>query len=458
MVAMNDPLLNSLGRPHGFEALAVEGELPDDLRGTLYRAGPGLFERFGVRVGHTFEADGAITAMRLGDDGVHGGSKVVMGRGFQEEERAGRQLYTSKARKTTRLANVFRQRSKATGNTSVMSWQGRLFALMEAAGPQEMHPDDLTTLGVDTLGLIKGGFSAHPKRVGDTLINFGTRYGRKMELDIFSLPASGAPKCLGAVEMGWAGMVHDFAVTERDAVFVHGPVKLSVLRALFGSGDIADFFQWKPDLGTEIVVAPFDDLGAPIRVQTGPFWTWHLANAYNEGDDVVLDLCRYPDFNTINTLNGDEDSGAEMPALWRYRVNRRTRSVAAEILLDRPCDFPLVHASRVATAHRYIWLVGEEAGQRHVFRFDTRAPGQIADRDSWTPPQGHVPSEAVIVPKGGATAETDVWALTLVHAPERAQSYLAVLDGARLAEGPVACAWFDQTIPTTYHGTWVPDA
>ncbi len=66
-------LLRSLS--HGFEPLRLEGQLPDDLRGTLYRAGPGLFERFGTKLAHPFEADGAVTAVRLGPSGALGASR-----------------------------------------------------------------------------------------------------------------------------------------------------------------------------------------------------------------------------------------------------------------------------------------------------------------------------------------------------------------------------------------------
>lgn len=44
--------------------------------------------------------------------------------------------------------------------------------------------------------------------------------------------------------------------------------------------------------------------------------------------------------------------------------------------------------------------------------------------------------------------------LDLVFDPESETSYLAILDGQRLEEGPVAKAHFDQTIPLTFHGVF----
>ena len=49
-----------VSREHGFELLRVEGDLPRELAGTLYRTGPGLFGSFGRSYAHLVEGDGAI--------------------------------------------------------------------------------------------------------------------------------------------------------------------------------------------------------------------------------------------------------------------------------------------------------------------------------------------------------------------------------------------------------------
>ncbi|HHH11654.1 MAG TPA: carotenoid oxygenase, partial [Sorangium sp.] len=67
------PLQRSVGRFHGWEPLRIEGELPPGLRGTLIRTGPGLYERFGRRLSHSFEGDGVLMGLRLSADGqAHG--------------------------------------------------------------------------------------------------------------------------------------------------------------------------------------------------------------------------------------------------------------------------------------------------------------------------------------------------------------------------------------------------
>ncbi|MEO8249495.1 MAG: carotenoid oxygenase family protein [Burkholderiales bacterium] len=89
--------LRDLPREHGFEPLELEGELPPDLRGTLYLNGPGLFSLFGRPYRHWFDGDGAITAIRFKGGHAEGAVRLVETRQLAHERRAGRALYTSGA-------------------------------------------------------------------------------------------------------------------------------------------------------------------------------------------------------------------------------------------------------------------------------------------------------------------------------------------------------------------------
>ena len=68
---------SNVRREHGFEPLRVEGSLPPELRGTLYRNGPGLLTRLGQRYAHWFDGDGAISAVRFEDGAAHGAVRVL---------------------------------------------------------------------------------------------------------------------------------------------------------------------------------------------------------------------------------------------------------------------------------------------------------------------------------------------------------------------------------------------
>jgi all-trans-8'-apo-beta-carotenal 15,15'-oxygenase len=149
----------SLRGDRPFGPSTVEGRLPDDLRGTLYRNGPGLYESFGQRYAHPFEADGAVTALRVDAEGARVASKIHDTAGLTEERARGKALYGLNVSWPRRMWNGLRGKDKNTANTSVMWWNGRLFALMEAGKPTELDPQTLATIGeTDLDGVITSWF------------------------------------------------------------------------------------------------------------------------------------------------------------------------------------------------------------------------------------------------------------------------------------------------------------
>ena len=71
----------------------IEGEVPKELSGTLYRNGPGKLERNGEWVHHPFDGDGMITSMRFKDSEVTLSNRFVRTKAWEEEEAAGKFLY-----------------------------------------------------------------------------------------------------------------------------------------------------------------------------------------------------------------------------------------------------------------------------------------------------------------------------------------------------------------------------
>ena len=220
--------MKSIAREHGFIPLRVEGRLPPELHGTLVRTGPGLYESFGRPVSHSFEADGALTGVRISGGEARGAVRVIESEGLLEERRRGRPLYGSRAGQLTRISNVIRRRTKNTGNTNILAWQHRLFAMVESSRPMEISPDDLATLGeTDLGGAITSAFSAHPHAVvgREAFYNFGLAYGRTTSLVVYELPFHGRARRMFEVPLKQPVMLHDFAATRKHLVFFVSPVR-----------------------------------------------------------------------------------------------------------------------------------------------------------------------------------------------------------------------------------------
>lgn len=456
-------LRRNLQREHGFEPLRIEGQLPADLNGTIFRNGPGIFEMFNRRYQHMFESDGAISAIRLQGGKAFGAAKVVESAGLREERAAGKYLYGYNAPWWRRFLNMRQGKSKNTANTNVIAWQNRLFALMEAAKPIELSMEDLSTIGETDFDIIPEAFSAHPHEVvgRNALYNFGLRYGRHSAIDMFELPLSGKARHLGSIELAYPVMMHDCMVTKNHFVFLIAPVKVSVWRALTALGPFEKLFYWAPEEGLEVAIVP---IGAPqdaVRFHTDPFYQWHFANGYEAQGQIIIDAVRYKNFGSIGNLRtkgkeGEEDGTGR---LTRSIIDPKAKTIRHETLWDNPCEFPRVHPARQGAAYEQVWLnslgpgrgvSGEGANQI------TRLNLKEGRSQTFSFTGGELTSEPVFVPRKGATSEAEGYVLAYVFHPTTDTSYMGVWESQRLEDGPVAKVWFEQTIPTTFHGNWVP--
>jgi carotenoid cleavage dioxygenase-like enzyme len=451
-------LFRDVSREHGFEPLRVEGELPRELAGTLYRAGPGLFASFGRAYDHLFEGDGAISGVRFHDGRAEGAHRVVQSAGLGAERAAGRALYGSAVPRARRVANALRGRIKNVANTNALVWQGRLFALVESSRPTELAPDSLATHGeTDLGGIVLETFTAHPHPVAarNAIYGFGTRFGRAPALALYELPARGAARRFGEIVLEQNTVVHDFVATDRHLVFLIGPARLRALRMLLGEWRADRFFSWQPERGSEVIVVPIDAPAHPTRFRTDSFFVWHFANAFERGDAIVADFVRHPDLRAMATLREEAVRGGAVDMdggdLCRATIDWRRRRMHTERVWGEPCEFPTIDPRGAGSVHRYAWVSTSEKQPRSIARFDFERGEAV----SWTPPVGQHVSEPVFAPRAGADGECDGWVLVLVYDERTHTSHVAVLDAARPEAGPIAQAHFDHHVPLTLHGAWV---
>lgn len=461
--------LRDLPREHGFETLRVEGTLPAGLAGTLYRTGPALFSSFGERYGHWFDGDGAVSAVRFANGRALGAVKLVQSEGLKQERRAGRRLYAGYGTRAPGLRRFLPvSRRKNPGNTSILAWDERIFALFENGRPTEISPGDLATLGEDDLGgAVMETFSAHPHAVPSrrAIFNFGLRYGRHMVLDLYQLSDLGRARKLAEVPLTRPTMIHDFIATEKHLVFFAPPLTVNPLRLLLGLDTLHGQMRFQPSYGTDVIVVPIDDPKRWTRFTIEPFYQWHFANAYERGHEIVVDVVRYADFDSgrwFGELVQPRGTTYLAGELWRVTLDPGARRATSEPRWAHPCEFPRVAPAVEATRHTIAWLAANDApAGKPVDRLhDAVARVEVeTGRASLWPSGGGVTSEPIFVPRpdaNPASAEDDGWLLVLVYDPASDASNITVLDAHDPSAGPLARAWFDHHVPPTTHGAFAP--
>lgn len=449
-------------REHGFEPLRVEGRLPTDLRGTLYRNGPSVFGRGGVE--HWFDAPGGITAVRLEDGAARGAFRVLHTPEVDAAIAAGRSRHL-RFRHGASLWNRLRILAGGTGeaiaNINVTSWQGRLLALIEASPALEVDPETLDVVGPTDFDGRVPTLQAHAHRVPALRTTFyaGLRIGRECAVDLYAFPDEGGPRRVASVPVPGLGEVHDFFATERHLVLVLAPLWGNPL-GILTTGSFERSLRWRPEQGSEVVVIPLDAPERLVRFHTDPFFWWHGTNAWDEGDGTIgLEMVRYPDFGTVEQLDELRRGGAETPsaaALWRARIDPRAERFDTERVLDESVEFPWVHDALQGRRHRYSWMGAHapEVGRRGWWNRLVRRDAETGDVLWVDPGPGRAVGEPVLVPR--SDAELDAWVLALVRDTGAGATHLGIWDAARPEDGPVARVWFDQMLPHALHGTWVP--
>lgn len=438
-----------LPREHGFEPLEVEGVVPAELEGTLFRNGPSRFGNADGRYGHWFDGDGAVSAVRLANGAAEGAVRFVKSWHLDRERTSGRTRSMGFATRAggpfAQIWAQFKKQARNPGNTSVMVWKDRLLALYEGAGPTELSIDDLETIGVTDLdGALTTAFSAHPHVTADgTIYNFGVEYGRVAKIALYRLGENA--ERVREVPVRGQPMLHDFITTERHAVFMVSPIWLSPFPVLLGLKTPLEAFSWQANEGTDVHVVPFDP-SEPVRSFTvDAFYQWHFAQAFERGDEIVVDLVEYPDFTTNDFLSSlfERKTPAE-PAngkLVRRTFDPSSGRMDREVLFSGSCEFPTV--ARGESTHVYVATHRESA----LDPFDSIVRTNVETGET----------EAYDLGTGGFVSEPlPVGDHLLMHVYDghRNQTNLTILDRHHPDRGPVARCWFDHHLPPTFHGVW----
>jgi all-trans-8'-apo-beta-carotenal 15,15'-oxygenase len=462
-------------REHGFIPLRVEGKIPTELRGTLHRNGPGLFSCFDLRYEHWFDADGVISSVRFDDGRAEGAVRLLETPGLLEERRKGKAyfgLYGTQAPgmwSPIRAVRSIRGNTKNPSNTSVLAWAGRTFALCEIGRPLEFDPNDLSSIGeTDLGGVIPRSFSAHPHRVAKNgyVYNIGVRITRPAKLDLFALRPDGTSGRITTLDLPFATMIHDFAATERFLVILVAPLNLHMLRTLFARGSFVENMRWQPERGTEVIVVPLDAPSSPIRFKTDAFWAWHIANAYESGDDIVMDLVHHDDFARSNewltalTHDGPKtDSGG---LLRRARLSPKRELLQFEAAASqRTGEYPRVAPSVEGRRHTSVYWSehsSKDAGRDGPPNSVVRADVESGKTDRFVCAAGQYPTEGVFIPRSVSSrqeSETHGWLVAQIYDGGSHTTSWAVFDAAHLADGPIARAHLDHHVPLSFHGAWV---
>lgn len=445
----------------------LAGEIPGNLRGTLYRNGPARLERGDRRMGHWFDGDGAILAVHFTNKGATGLYRYIQTSGYKEEAAADQLLYGNYGMTAPGpIWNQWFKPIKNVANTSLMALPDKLLALWEGGKPHALDLQSLETRGEDRLSGLDDGlaYSAHYKRDPNTgeVFNFGISPGINATLNLYKSDRTGKIVQKASFPLDGIPIMHDFVVAGRYLIFFVPPVRLNALPVLIGLSSYSDGLEWQPQLGTQFLVFDRETLSLVSRGETEPWYQWHFANGYvDDIASVIVDLVRYEDFQTNQYLKqvatGQTHTPAES-ALWQVHLNPLEGKVTAiEKVLDRSCEFPVVLPHLIGQASSPTFLSVHRQGvdiSQEMFgaiaRFDHENETlTVADIG-----ENRYPMEPIYAPDPENPDRG--WIVTVVYDGNTDKSEVWVFDSDRLDESPVCRLGLPSVVPMGFHGIWNP--
>lgn len=446
---------------------AVQGTIPKGLNGVLYRNGPGRFERGDKTKNNLLDGDGLIQAFHILDGKVRYQNRFVRTEKFLEEEKAGtflNETWTTRAPGGF-LKNLGPPDIKSQAGIIPLYRHGKLYAFDEVDYPYVLDGETLATQGLEKIGsgALKN-FKAHTKidaQNGDWVL-FGTDFGRVMKAHVIIQGGNGSIKSQFTVDLPRSSYMHDFFVTENYVILNLQPADLSLLPVIVGAKSFTEALKWEPEKGNLLVLLNKNGSEEPVIIEAPGSWMWHSYNAYEAKDKIIADFIGYeePDhflgneaaFKTI--MKGHIGASSSMGRPRRYEIDVARKTATETILLDKSCEFPIIHPSKGSYAHsRGYASMGTNNNIFHSAIASLNFSNGVTDSFDFGD-HVHV-GEAIFAPDPAhPEEESRGWLMTVGLDGKTGMSFLAILDAASIADGPVATVQLTHHTPLSFHGFW----
>lgn len=456
----------------------VDGSIPRGLRGALLKNGPGPM-KVGADPVALLDATGLVSSLVFDDGAARFLCRHVKTPLYEAEAAAKRmvrrRVFTNRP---GRFKNVFDANVGDAVAHDVYPFAGRLFATGDGSH-YALDPSSLRTLGRESFGLPKGvDLSPMTKRdaATDRLITYTTA-GKKdrvrfVEIDErLKVVASAEARLRRAFSL-----VHDVAFTQRWYVVAENPASLSLTRLLSGRSTAWEAFE--PRVGEPVLLhlVPRGGEGrAPIAIPlpADVRLVFHVANAYEDGAHVVVDVCAHDgwlDFRHTMPAELRARDGVPTPApapdvrLLRARIDPATGAVDVAYVGAARVEQPEVDERRHGAKYDVVWSAapgtpGGEPDPRfllwwHALQKVAIASGTIRAWDAG--PNVYV-SQPAFAPRPGGTAEDDGWLLAWTTDAAARTTGVVVLDARDPSTGPIATLRLGGLYPSASHVRWAPD-
>lgn len=457
------------------KTLQIEGKIPAWLEGTLIRNGPIPVHVNGRSNTHWLDGLAMLHAFSFKNESVIYSNRFLRTDAYKKVFDEGSLCYEGFASDPCRslFKRLFTLFIPTIGeklhnaNINVAKLADQYVAFTEIPLPVQFDPQTLETLGVfdyqDKLPKNRCWESAHPHYdlQRKEAINYLIEYGKESFYTVYRIKdGSSEREIIARIPVKEPSYMHSFAVTANYIILTEYPLVVRPLDFIIKGKPFIENFIWEPQRGTQFTVMNRLDGELMGTYKTKPFFAFHHANAFEEGDLIFLDVVTYLDAGIIEAISEHysemkEKSGLENDfpmRLERFMLSLKTGELTSEILFDQKNEFPRINPAYDGRPYRYVYLVDprdpiESSEIRSIYKYSTTT------KQTWQWSEEHCyPGEPVFVASPNAAEEDDGVVLSVVLDLKNNSSFLLILEAKGFKE--IARSRVPHLIPYGLHGQY----
>jgi len=446
----------------------VDGEIPTDLDGVYLRNTENPLHP-ALKAYHPFDGDGMLHVVGFRDGKAFYRNRFVRTEGFLAENEAGGPLWPGLAEPVSLAKRDkgwgARGLMKDASSTDVIVHRGTaLTSFYQCGDLYGLDPYTGETIGKESWNgsfPFDWGVSAHPKVDDNTGELLFFNYSKQAPYMHFGV-VDDHNDLVHYIDVALPGprLPHDMAFTENYAILNDFPLFWDP-EMLERNAHMARFHR---DMPSRFAIVPRRGQSTDIQwFEADPTFVLHFTNAYEDGDEVVLDGFFQGDPEPADNGMGNKWERAfrflaldrMQPRLHRWRFNLATGHVVEEQLSERITEFGMINSGYAGAPYRYTYAA---TGKPSWFLFDGLVKHDLhtGSEQRFAFDDGVYGSETAMAPRVGSSAEDDGYLVTLTTDMNADASYCLVFDAARLSDGPVCKLALPERISSGTHSTWAP--
>lgn len=448
-----------------FNSLPIQGRIPQWLKGSLIRTGPGTLEVGKQSYHHWFDGLAMLRKFSFADGQVSFANRFLESQAYQEAKAKGK-ISRSEFGTTARHSLLERLRDplpRLTDNATVnITMQGdRFTSVTESPFPIVFDPETLSTIDqFHYQDHVPGQITtAHPhfdfqeNAIYSYLVNLVPR----CSYSIYRMAAdSNKRELVGSIPVKQPAYMHTFGMTQHYIILSEFPLLLSRLSLMFSGKPYIENYQWKPEQGTRFLVISKADGKVVHACQSESFFAFHHVNSFEQNGEIFVDLVAYPDPSVIQSLYLEPllhhpEQVIAAGELRRYRIPLKEATVSYEVLTSEPIELPRINYPR-CNAHSYQFVYGVGNSQSgHFIDQLVKVDVQTGKTEIWHSPDCY-PGEPVFIAEPDATSEDAGVIVSIVLDAQTEKSFLLMLNAHSWNE--LARVQFPYHLPFDFHGQY----